>query len=124
MSNSVPFQYTTTASTNLVRVGGGSGAASLCEGVLLNTNTTYAIYVKLYWAPNGVTPVVGTTVPTVTYGVSATNGTTFVVGQTTMNLSNPITSNGQLWMWVTTNPAATDTTATAAGDGIITLFIN
>lgn len=121
MYNSVPFQYTTGASTNLTQLGAASGSTKLC-GYVMNDTAAYDIFVKLWWGPQGTTPTVGTTVPTITIGVPAPS-TTVTPGQVAQNFSNPIVGNGVLWMWITKLPAASDATATAAGDGIITLLL-
>jgi hypothetical protein len=49
--------------------------------------------------------------------------TTGVSGGTVQSFADGITGNGELWVWVTKNAVATDTTATAAGDGIITILV-
>ena len=121
MYTSIPFTYTTLATTNLVQIGGASESTKIAGAQFINT-AAYTIYVKLYWAPQGVTPVVGTSVPSMTIGVPAPVSTT-APGQFEANLSNPLLGNGILWMWVTKSPGASDTTATSAGDGILTLFI-
>ena len=121
MYNSIPFQYTTKASTNLAPISGASETAKLCGYVVVNTSATAGVFIKLYWSRQGEVPVVGTTVPDITFGL--TDATAPAVSQIAQNFSNPIGRVGQLYMWVTALPAATDTTATAAGDGIITLLL-
>lgn len=115
ISTSVPFQYTTTASTNLTTVRGGGSLAAKLKGYALYNNTGTTYYVKLWWGANGATPTVGTTVPHLT--IASTTATGAV-----QSFPDGITNNGQLYMWVTASAAATDTTATSAG-GLITLLV-
>ena len=115
MSASVPFQYTLTASTNLVQVRGGGSMAANLKGWIIDNTTAATCYVKLGWYPANTTVTVGTTVPQITIPV--------VNAQVAINsFPDGITNNGQLWMWVTGAAAASDTTATAAG-GLITLLV-
>lgn len=121
MYNSVPFQYSTKASTNLVPVSAADQTAKIAGLVAVNV-AAYDIFLKFYWSKQGEVPVVGTTVPDMTVGVSAP-GTTITAGQLIASFDNPVCKMGQLWMWVTQLATAADTTATAAGDGIITLLL-
>lgn len=122
MYTSVPYTYVTTASTNLRPVSGASETAKLA-GYFISNNAPAAagVVVKLYWSRQGEVPVVGTTVPDVTIAVAG--GTAPLSGFATATYSNPVGRMGQLYMWVTALQAASDTTATAAGDGIITLLL-
>lgn len=117
---SVPFQYTTTASTNLVNVGRAGALAASLKGWNVTNTAAYAIFVKLWWGGQGALPTVGTTVPmlTITCPAAATSG-----GGTSLSLPDGCTNNGQLWMWITKLAPATDSTVTVAGDGLVTLFI-
>ena len=120
MANCVPFPLTTTATTNLVRINGGSQEGNLCGWVITNT-AAYSIFVKLWWSGTlNTAPVVGTTVPTITITCPAASTTT---GGNTNNLANPCSGQGTLWMWVTKLAPATDTTVTAVGDGILTILV-
>lgn len=112
------FSLTTGASTNLTEVTPGSLAGNVTGWNITNT-AAYAIFVKLYWG--SVAPTVGTTVPvlTITCPAAATSG-----GGTSLAIPQGITGNGTLWMWVTKLASATDTTATVAGDGLVTLFVD
>lgn len=119
MSSSVPFQYTTGATTNLIRVSTGSGSSNL-KGWNITNTAAYAIFVKLWWSNQNVIPTVGTTVPslTITCPAAATSG-----GGTSIDLSDGVTGNGPLWMWITKLAPVADATVTVAGDGLVTLFI-
>lgn len=123
MYNSIPFQYTTKASTNLVNVSGASETAKLAGYSILNTSAIADVYVKLYWSRQGEVPVVGTTVPDITFGVAANATPATTVSQASASFDNPVGRMGQLYMWVTPLPAAADTNGTGAGDGIITLLL-
>jgi hypothetical protein len=123
MYNSIPYQYLTKASTNLTNISGASETAKLCGYVIQNTSAVADVYVKLYWSRQGEVPVVGTTVPDITFGVAVNATPVTTVSQVAQNFSNPIGRMGQLWMWVTPLAAATDTNGTGAGDGIITLLL-
>lgn len=122
MYNSVPFQYTTKASTNLVPVSGASETAKLAGYIVLNTNAAADVWVKMYWSRQGEVPVVGTTIPDITFGASLA-GTAPAIAQAALSIDNPVGRMGQLYMWITALPAASDTTSTGAGDGIITLLL-
>lgn len=120
--NSVPYQYTTTASTNLRNISGGSETAKLAGYTILCTSAVASVYAKFYWSRQGEVPVVGATVPDITVGVGSDSGVT-AVAQAVQSFDNPVGRMGQMWMWVTPLPAATDTNGTGAGDGIITLLL-
>lgn len=87
---------------------------------LLATNTAaYAIFVKFYWFDKStgaaVAPTVGTTLPDLTINVPTASS---------FNIRfDGITKRGDLWVAVTKLAADTDTTATVAGDGLITFFL-
>lgn len=120
MSSSIPFAYTTGATTNLTKVGSAGGQAANLKGIVVTNTAAYAIFVKLFWSNTNTIPTVGTTVPqlTITCPAAATSG-----GGTNISFPDGITNNGPLWMWVTKLAVVTDTTVTVAGDGIITLLI-
>jgi hypothetical protein len=121
MHTCTPYKFTTTASTNLQQV---SGASETCKiaGIVAQDTAAYDIFVKLYWSRQGEVPVVGTTVPDIQFGVPAPS-TTVAPGQLVQSFALPIGRMGPLYVWVTQLPSATDTTATSAGDGIITLLL-
>lgn len=120
MSASVPFFLSTGATTNLTKVPTGAGLAGNLKGWNITNTAAYAIFVKLYWAKDGVIPTVGTTVPQIiiTCPAAATSG-----GGTAIDLSDGCTGNGPLWMWVTKLAPVADTTVLVAGDGLVTLFV-
>lgn len=123
MYNSIPFTLVTANSTNLTPCGGGSETSKIAGYNFLNTSATVDLYVKFYWGVQGAIPVVGTTVPNLTVAVPATGTAPAAIGQVAQNWSNPITANGTLWMAVTGAAASTDTTAVAAGQGILTVLL-
>lgn len=120
MSASVPFFLSTANTTNLTRIPSGAGLAANLKGWSITNTAAYAIFVKLYWAKDGVIPTVGTTVPqlVITCPAAATSG-----GGTAIDLSDGCTGNGPLFMWVTKLAAVSDTTVVVAGDGLVTLFV-
>jgi hypothetical protein len=124
MYTSTPFVYTTVAGTPAaVPVSAGSLAAKLASVVALNSSATANYFIKFYWAVNGALPTVGTTIPNLTVGVPATGTAPAAIGQTILDYSNPLTTNGQLYIAVTANQVATDTTAVGAGQGVVTLGV-
>ena len=123
MYNSIPFTLVTANTTNLTPLGGGSESSKIAGYHFLNTSATADMYVKFYWGVQGAVPVVGTTVPNLTVAVPATCTAPAAVGQVLQNFSNPMLLNGTLWMAVTANPVSTDTTAVAAGQGILTVLL-
>jgi hypothetical protein len=121
MHTSTPYKFNTTASTNLQQISGASETAKIA-GLIAQNTAAYDIFIKAYWSRQGEVPVVGTTIPDLTIGIGAPS-TTVTPGQQFNSIANPVGRMGQLWIWVTKNAADTDTTATAAGDGIITLLL-
>lgn len=121
MHTSTPYKFNTTATTNLQPVSGASETAKIC-GLIAQNTAAYDIFLKAYWSRQGEIPVVGTSVPDLTIGIPAPS-TTVTPGQSINSIANPVGRLGQLWVWVTKLAADTDTTATAAGDGIITLLL-
>ena len=119
MSASVPYKFNTTASTNLQVVRAGQTAN--VKGIVAVNTAAYEIFVKCYWTGSTPTaPTVGTTVPALTFAVPALGTTS---GGLTVSFPDGITMNGQLYVAVTKLAADTDTTATAAGDGIVTILV-
>lgn len=113
--SSVPFKFTTTASTNLRKVRDGQTAKIKGYAV---ANVATAIYVKLYWftpvaAQDG--PVVGTDIPNLTMGFAASVNDH-------EGWQDGITGNGQLWVAVTAAAADSDNANAAAG-AVVTLLV-
>jgi hypothetical protein len=99
------FRLVAGATTNLTKV--REVGANFAGLYVLNT-TASILYVKLY--SSNAPPVVGTTVPWMTYQVAASTDK-FV------NPTEPICSNAALWIATTAN--AVDSDATAIGSGPI-----
>jgi hypothetical protein len=119
--SSVPYKFTTAATTNLQQV--RSGQTANLKGYSAVNSAVYPIFIKLYWFPNTAiasAPTVGTTVPNMTICVNA--NATLVQGQTE-GWPDGVTGNGDLWVAVTKVAADSDTTVVASGDGIITLLV-
>ena len=110
MSSSVPYKFTTTASTNLQPIGAADQGGNI-KGISV-ANVATAIYIKLYWA-GSVT--VGTTIPNMTIGVTAS-------ANTLVGFPDGITGNGQLWVAVTAAAADGDSANAAAG-AVVTLLV-
>jgi len=113
---SVPYKFTTAASTNLQPVRAGQSANIKGYAV---ANVATAIYIKLYWfTENSASvegPVVGTTVPNMTIGIAAS-------ANDHESFPDGITGNGQLWVAVTAAAADTDSANAAAG-AVVTLLV-
>lgn len=112
---SVPFKFTTAASTNLQPV--RAGQAGNLNGIIV-ANVATAIFIKFYWfTPTAASagPTVGTTVPNVTFGVSAS-------ANVSQFFNPPMTGNGQLWVAVTAAAIDSDVGAAAAG-AVVTLLV-
>lgn len=112
---SVPYKFTTLASTNLQKIRDGQTANFKGFAV---ANVATAIYIKLYWFPpvsSGDGPSVGTTVPNMTIGIAAS-------ANDHEGWPDGITGNGQLWVAVTAAAADTDSANAAAG-AVITLLV-
>jgi len=120
MQTAIPVRVTTGATTNLTNLGQAGSMAAVLRGLNVTNTAAYAIFVKFWWGAQGAVPTVGTTVPdmVVTCPAAATSG-----GGTFLSMPAPLVKNGQLWMWVTKLAADSDTTATVAGDGLITVFL-
>lgn len=116
MAVAVPFKFTTAASTNLQPV--RAGQTGKIKGFAV-ANVATAIYVKLYWfTETSATvegPVVGTTIPNMTLGFTAS-------ANDHESWPDGITGNGQLWVAVTAAAADADTANAAAG-AVVTLFV-
>jgi len=123
MYSSIPSTLVTLATTNLTPLGGGSETSKLAGYNFINTSAAANMFVKFYWGQNGAVPIVGTTIPNLTVAVPATAAAPAAVGQVAQNWSNPLILNGTLWMAVTGAPAASDTTAVAAGQGVLTVLL-
>lgn len=108
---SIPYKFTTTASTNLQNVRAGQAANVTAISV---ANVATAIYIKLFWMKAGGSPTVGTTVPDFTMGVAASANLTQYFGS--------MTDNGQLWVAVTAAAADGDS-ANAASGAVVTLLV-
>ena len=106
--SSVPYKFTTTASTNLQPIRAGQTAN--ITGISV-ANVATAIYIKFYWT-NSV--IVGTTVPGMTIGVAASANV--------LQMLPAITDNSSLWVAVTGAAADSDTTSAAAG-AVVTVFV-
>ena len=106
----VPFKFTTTASTNLLPIRAGF-SGNLCGLSVANVAT--AIFIKVYWV-SGSGPTVGTTVPNITFGIAASANT--------IQMLQPATGNGQMWVAVTAAAADSDVAVAAAG-AVVTLFV-
>ncbi len=113
--SSVPYKFTTAASTNLQKVRDGQ-TANLKGFAVANVAT--AIYIKLYWftpVSNADGPTVGTTIPNMTIGVGAS-------ANDHEGWPDGITGNGQLWVAVTAAAADSDSGVAAAG-AVVTLLV-
>jgi len=105
------FHFVSAANTTPVQICSASGVT--ITGWNLNNVNAAARYVKLY--DSDIAPTVGTTVPTLTIVILATNG------KEQEYASGPSFSKG-LWIAVTNLAADTDNTAPGAGDVIANIF--
>ena len=116
------FRLVTGATTNLTKV---RDYPTTVKGIIAVNTAAYAIFVKLYWfAPtaSAPAPTVGTTPPQVTIEIPALSTTT---GGVLQSFTEGFTGgNGNLWIAVTKLAADSDTTATVAGDGLISLLVD
>ena len=118
---SVTYKFTTANTTNLQMVRAGQSANF--KGVVALCTAAYNIYLKLYWfipTASASVPVVGTTIPNLTFAVAANNTQT---PDTNYSFPDGIVGNGQLWVAVTKLPADTDTTVVLASDAIVTILV-
>lgn len=107
----------TAATTNLTLL--DLAPTSDLHGWVLNNTAAYSIFVKFYWfTQNGtnLAPTVGTTLPALTVTVPT-------LASKEANYENGLTGQGDLYVAVTKAAADTDTTAVAAGDGILTFIL-
>lgn len=114
---SITTRLVTTASTNLTRL--SPAPAQNLHGWVLNNTAAYAIYVKFFWfqqSGTNLAPTVGTTLPAFTVTVPT-------VASKELNFENALTGEGDLWVCCTKLVADTDTTATVAGDGLLTFIL-
>jgi len=105
MSLSVPYHFTTTASTNLQPIGSADQGGSIKGIIVCGGTVATAVYIKFFW---GAQPTVGTTVPGVTIGVAATTNLM-------QSFPDGITGNGQLWVAVTGAQGDSDSSNATAG---------
>ena len=111
------LKFNTAASTNLQRVG-SAGTCPNLKGIEVWCTAAYSIFVKFYWfQPNAGTdtPTVGTTSPDLTVGCAT-------LAAAYRSWPDGIRAKGELWVAVTKLAADSDTTATVAGDGIVTVL--
>jgi hypothetical protein len=119
------IKFTTLNTTNLRQI--AQGPCVLRGASLVNTSAT-PYYLKFYWfkpTASAATPTVGTTIPDLT--IAAPPLVNAVLGQPgTLCPSWPegLTGGGQLFVAVTAVAADNDTTAVAAGAGIISLILD
>lgn len=109
---SVPYKFTTTASTNLQAIRAGQAGSVTAITV---TNVATAVYVKLYWftpTSSSAGPTVGTTVPNFTFGVAAS-------ANVSIPFPDPLTANGQLWVAVTGAASDADSSNAAVGAVVV-----
>lgn len=115
-----PYKFTTAAGTNLQQPRAGQSANF--KGVTATVSAAYAVFLKLYWFVPTVavpTPVVGTTVPSMTIMLGVTAG----ASSTTVSFPDGVTANGQFWVAVTKLVADSDATVVVANDAVITLSL-
>lgn len=117
-------KFTTANTTNLRKL--SDGPIILRGGSFLNTAAT-AYYVKFYfYNPTAAapTPTVGTTVPDMTVAVPAMDPATGADGQVCPSWPEGVlNAPGQLYVAVTNLSADGDTTAVAAGQGILSILL-
>lgn len=122
--NARMYKFTTLNTTNLRQV--SDGPAAVYGGSFVNT-TADAYYVKLYWfkpTASAAAPTVGTTVPDVTIQVPSFDEAAGIGGNLPVAFPFGLMQNsGQLYIAVTGAAGDSDTTAVAAGQGVITLFL-
>jgi len=106
---------TTNATPTLTKLG---EAVDFWGFAATNTASGAGFYLKLWWQSKAASsiPVIGTTPPNFTAGVTNSAGTT-------LSLGRPMNPGGPCWYSVTLNSAQTDDTALGAGGDIITLFL-
>lgn len=115
------YRLVTANTTNLNQVRNGPAKV---KGIIAVNTAAYEIFVKLYWfqpAASASGPTVGTTPPNVTIAIPALGTTT---GGAMQSFTDAFTGAGNLFIAVTKLAADTDTTAVAAGDGLISLLVD
>lgn len=118
------YKFTTANTTNLRQVAQGP---CVVKGASLVNTTADPYYVKLYWfRPTAIaaTPTVGTTVPDMTIAVPPLDDTAGQPGTLCPSWPEGIAGGGQLFVAVTGAAADSDTTAVAAGQGVISLIVD
>ncbi len=116
------YRLVTANSTNLNQV---RASPATVKGIIAVNTAAYAIFVKLYWfkpTASASGPTVGTTPPHVTIEIPA-------LSTSAGGIQNSFTEgfsggDGNLFIAVTKLAADTDTTAVAAGDGLISLLVD
>lgn len=117
------YRLVTANTTNLNQVRNGPAKV---KGIIAVNTAAYAIFVKLYWfqpTSSASGPTVGTTLPDVTIALPAL-GTTTPSGVMQSFTEGFAAKNGNLFIAVTKLAADSDTTAVAAGDGLISLLVD
>lgn len=116
------YRLVTANTTNLNQV---RSTPAKVKGIIAVNTAAYEIFVKLYWfrpTASATGPTVGTTPPHATIAIPA-------LGTTTGGVMQSFTEgfqggDGNLFIAVTKLAADTDTTAVAAGDGLISLLVD
>lgn len=118
------FKFTTANTTNLTLL--SAQPAVFKGGSFLNT-TANEYFIKLYWftpTASAEAPTVGTTIPNMTIMVPPFVEAVFgLPGCVTPSYPEGVTGNGKLYCAVTAVAADSDTTAVAAGQGILTFLL-
>lgn len=113
------LKLATANTTNLTKV--KDQPASL-KGISCLNTTAAAIFLKFYWyvpTPSAPVPTVGTTVPDITIELPALGTTT---GNVIQSWPDGLQKAGLLFFAVTNLAADSDSTAVAAGAGLISVF--
>lgn len=116
------FRLVTANTTNLTKV---RDRPAVFKGIIAVNTAAYEIFVKLYWfrpTASAAAPTVGTTAPAITIAIPALGTTTG--GKELALTEGCIGGSGNLFMAVTKLAADSDTTAVAAGDGLISLLVD
>ena len=111
-----PYTFVTTTNTPaLVQLNGGHNT-DLLGIIATSMEAAGAMFVKLWWGGNSnATPVLGTTLPTLTLSVPTTG--------LIVPFEWPFVYPGPVWFAVTKNNVGTDATALGTGGGVVTLFL-
>lgn len=116
-------KFTTAATTNLAKL--ADGPITFRGGSFTNGAAT-AYFVKLYWflptdaAPG---PTVGTTIPNLTIAVPAVDAAGGPGNSCPSWPEGVIAGSGNLWVAVTNLVGDADTTAVAAGQGVLSFLL-